>query len=243
MSEPTAIEILVQDPWFLVVHKPVDLLTQAIETLPSLQSRLADQLSAPGLPKPFIGMPHRLDRMTSGTIVVARNQRSLRRLCDQFATRTVVKEYLAWVSGLVPTEGTWVDTMRKVPDEPRAEITSIDQAHARDATLEYRVIQQRTNAHNEPESLLLIRLGTGRMHQIRLQCGSRGFPILGDRLYGSQNTWGPEGQTYREPPIALHAYRLTFHHPKSAEKIAALALPPPNFPWGNPSDLSLATRD
>ncbi|MFM8398192.1 MAG: hypothetical protein ACKOAH_10210, partial [Pirellula sp.] len=73
MPDSKPIEILLEDPWFLVVSKPVDLLTQAIESLPSLQSQLIKQFSLPDTPKPFIGMPHRLDRMTSGTIVVARN--------------------------------------------------------------------------------------------------------------------------------------------------------------------------
>jgi len=241
MPDPMPIEILVDDPWFLVVNKPVDLLTQAIESLPSLQSVLIKQLSLPDAPKPFIGMPHRLDRMTSGTIVVARNQRSLKRLCEQFATRTVTKEYLAWVSGQLPKEGTWEDIMRKVPDEPRAELASPDQEHAKPAKLEYRVLHQRVNCQAQPESLLLIRLGTGRMHQIRLQCASRGYPILGDRLYGSQSTWStcaetdpnhPDQKAFREPPLALHAFRLTFHHPKTAERISAIASHPPNFPWG-----------
>ena len=237
MHDPKAIEILIDDPWFLVVNKPIDLLTQAIDTLPSLQSRLIEQQTNEANPEPFIGIPHRLDRMTSGTVVVARNRKSLRQLCQQFATRIVGKEYLAWVSGNPPSQGAWEDSMRKVPNEPRAELSSLDQEHSRTATLEYRVLRQRTGPQDQLESLLLIQLGTGRMHQIRLQCGSRGFPILGDRLYGSQKPWIPETGTpnpeYREPPIALHAFRLTFHHPQTAERISATAPPPAEFPWGN----------
>jgi RluA family pseudouridine synthase len=237
MPDSKPIEILLEDPWFLVVSKPVDLLTQAIESLPSLQSQLIKQLSLPDTPKPFIGMPHRLDRMTSGTIVVARNQRALRRLCDQFAVRTVIKEYLAWVSGQPPTQGTWEDIMRKVPDEPRAELATSDQEHAKPASLDYQVLETRLDAQGHTQSLLLIRLGTGRMHQIRLQSASRGHPILGDRLYGSQSAWNildhSDPSRFREPPLALHAYRLTFHHPKTAEKISAIAPPPKNFPWGD----------
>jgi 23S rRNA-/tRNA-specific pseudouridylate synthase len=193
--------------------------------------------------------------MTSGTVVVARNRKSLRQLCQQFATRIVGKEYLAWVSGDPPSEGSWEDSMRKVPNEPRAELSSLDQEHSRTATLEYRVLRQRTGPQNQLESLLLIQLGTGRMHQIRLQCGSRGFPILGDRLYGSQKPWIPEtgipetgtpNPEYREPPIALHAFRLTFHHPQTAERITATAPPPAQFPWGNeplsPSETTVSVR-
>lgn len=230
------IEILLDDPWFLVVNKPVDLLTQAIETIPSLQARLSQQLTRSDSPKPFIGMPHRLDRMTSGTVIVARNQRALRRLCEQFAARTVGKEYLAWVSGEPAREGVWKDWMRKVPQEARAELISEHQQDAKPASLEYRVLKSRIGANNRVESLLMIQLGTGRMHQIRLQCFSRGFPILGDRLYGSESLWGsqttPAGLPFREPPLALHAFRLTFHHPKTAQKVVVSANPPKDFPWG-----------
>ena len=237
MPDSKTIEILIDDPWFLVVNKPIDLLTQAIDTLPSLQSRLIEQLTNDAAPKPFIGIPHRLDRMTSGTVVVARNRKSLRQLCQQFAARIVGKEYLAWVSGNPPSHGSWEDSMRKVPNEPQAELCSLEQEHSRTATLEYRVLRQRTGPQEQLESLLLIQLGTGRMHQIRLQCGSRGFPILGDRLYGSWCKWHPEtasqAPVYREPPIALHAHRLTFHHPQTAVSVAAVAPLPSAFPWGN----------
>jgi 23S rRNA-/tRNA-specific pseudouridylate synthase len=156
MPDSKPVEILLDDPWFLVVNKPIDLLSQAIESLPSLQSQLIKQLTLPDAPKPFIGMPHRLDRMTSGTIVIARNQRALRRLCDQFAARTVTKEYLAWVSGQLPIEGTWEDIMRKVPDEPRAELATLDQEHAKPASLDYRVLQTRFDSQGQTQSLLLI---------------------------------------------------------------------------------------
>jgi RluA family pseudouridine synthase len=239
MPDRKPIEILLDDPWFMVVNKPVDLLTQAIETIPSLQAILIQQFSVPDAPKPFVGMPHRLDRMTSGTVVVARNQRALRRLCDQFAARSVVKEYLAWVAGNPPQSGTWEDTMRKIPDQAQAQLCGPDQQNAKPARLDYRVLESRVNPHRQTESLLLIQLGTGRMHQIRLQCSSRGFPILGDRLYGSTSLWGtglgPTGSPLREPAIALHAYRLTFHHPKTAERVSVMASPPKDFPWQDPS--------
>jgi RluA family pseudouridine synthase len=238
LPESNPIEILIEDPWFLVVNKPVDLLTQAIDTIPSLQSRLIEQLSSPKLPKPFVGIPHRLDRMTSGTVVVARNQRSLRRLCDQFAARTIGKEYLVWVSGQPAMQGTWEDYLRKIPDQPKAELCDPDQEHAKPANLDFQVLTTRTRSCDQVESLLKIRLGTGRMHQIRLQCASRGFPILGDRLYGSLSLWQQVGPStsgpFREPPMALHAFRLTFHHPKTAECIIGQTNPPSDFPWGDP---------
>lgn len=236
------IEILVDDPWFLVINKPVDLLTQAISGIPNVQSRLVEQL-APTMPStPFIGIPHRLDRMTSGVVVVARNQRSLSRLCAQFASRKVTKDYLAWVQGDIESEGKCIDWMRKVPDVARAELVSQDVEGAREARLSYRKLamipEQPSNPFtvssrqpSGPISLVCIRLETGRMHQIRLQFSSRGHPILGDRQYGSSHSWGDPSRATREPPIALHAARLQFFHPKSGEKMTVHAPPPEEYPW------------
>jgi len=246
------IEILFDDPWFLVINKPIDLLTQAIEGIPNVQSHLIEQL-APTMPSiPFIGIPHRLDRMTSGVVVIARNKTSLSRLCEQFASRKVSKDYLAWVQGDIEVEGDWVDWMRKVPDVALAELVSQDVEGAREARLSYRklaMIPEEPCSTNPEEysgtaagsglprkatgpiSLVRIRLETGRMHQIRLQFSSRGYPILGDRQYGSSYRWGLPGRETREPPVALHAARLQFFHPKTGEKMTVHAPPPTEYPW------------
>jgi RluA family pseudouridine synthase len=236
------IEILVDDPWFLVINKPVDLLTQAIAGIPNVQSRLIEQLT-PTMPStPFIGIPHRLDRMTSGVVVVARNQRSLSLLCAQFASRKVTKDYLAWVQGDIASEGEWIDWMRKIPDVAQAELVSRDVDGVREARLSYRKLAMtpkepshipRTTEKKSsaPVSLVCIRLETGRMHQIRLQFSSRGYPILGDRQYGSSHSWGDPSRETREPPIALHAARLQFFHPKTGEKMTVHAPPPSEYPW------------
>ena len=93
------IEILLESSWFLVINKPSGVLTQAVPGIDSVQTLLVRQLQDkdPEAPKPFIGIPHRLDRVTSGAMVVARNQRALRRLSDQFAARKVNKIYHAMV--------------------------------------------------------------------------------------------------------------------------------------------------
>jgi 23S rRNA pseudouridine1911/1915/1917 synthase len=135
---PVLITVLHEDAWFLVVNKPVHLLTQAPEGIPSLQAQLLVQHAREGAPKPFIGIPHRLDRMTSGAVVIARNQRALRRLCDQFAARTIEKVYLAWVHGTPKPSDTFVDSMRKVENEPRAEIVDSSEEGSRTASLSYR---------------------------------------------------------------------------------------------------------
>jgi len=229
---PVVIPVLLEDSWFLVVNKPVHLLTQAPDGIPSLQAQLLAQFSREGGPKPFIGIPHRLDRMTSGSVVIARNQRALRRLCDQFAARTIDKIYLAWVHGTPKPSDTFVDSMRKVENEPRAEIVDPSEEGSRTASLSYRVLGTRTGLNGQSESLVEVQLGTGRMHQIRLQFASRGYSILGDSLYGSEVSWGDRPEYFRESPMALHAATLSFAHPKTAERILVRAPVPAGYPWG-----------
>jgi RluA family pseudouridine synthase len=233
------IEILVEDSWFLVISKPANLLSQAPATIASVQSILIEQLASQMANTPFIGLPHRLDRMTSGVMVVARNQRALKRLCEQFASRKVTKEYLAWVHGDLPDHGSWQDFVRKVPDVARGEMVEADNPEGRLATLDFECLARRASDSQNPgasesnamQSLARIRLGTGRMHQIRLQFGERGHSVLGDSLYGSHSLWGNGSMATREPPIALHAFRLGFFHPKSSEPVSVQASPPSEFPW------------
>lgn len=237
------IEILLEDPWFLVINKPPHLLSQALPTIPSVQSQLIEQLADRMPSTPFVGIPHRLDRMTSGVMVIARNQRALKRLCEQFASRKVSKQYLAWVHGIVPESARWQDSMRKVPDQPRAEMVAAESEDGRIAALSFERLQirdaiasGRLDAHGQAEthgsrSLVKVQLETGRMHQIRLQFGARGHAILGDALYGSDCPWGERHSDWREPPIALHAFRLQFFHPKTGEATSVCAKPPREFPW------------
>lgn len=237
------IEILLDDPWFLVINKPIDLLTQAPEAIPSVQSQLVVQLQPSMINTPFIGIPHRLDRMTSGVLVVARNQRALRRLCDQFAARTVRKEYVAWVEGAVePSQGIWSDWIRKIPDVSRAECVEPDAEGGRIAELEYQVLARAHEHADRDVSLVRIGLKTGRMHQIRIQFGSRGHPVVGDRLYGGREWVDSSAHPTREPRLALHAWRLEFHHPKTAERVEVSAPIPSTPPWNHADWSGIAER-
>ena len=228
------IDILIDDPWFLVINKPIDLLTQAVVGIPSVQSILIEQLQT-GASTPFIGIPHRLDRMTSGVLVVARNQRALRRLCDQFAARSVQKEYLAWVLGDLPERGDWTDWIRKIPDVAKAELAEPHAEGARVAELGFEAIDRRTLASGQRVCLVRVVLKTGRMHQIRIQFASRGHPVLGDTTYGGGVAFARQDRETREPMLALHAFRLQFSHPKTAERVTAEASPPSFYPWNLPA--------
>jgi RluA family pseudouridine synthase len=242
------IEVLIEDPWFLVVNKPIDLLTQAVVGVPSVQSQLIEQLRV-SASNPFVGIPHRLDRMTSGVMVVARNQRALRRLSEQFAARSVRKEYLAWVFGNVEEQGLWTDWIRKIPDVAKAELVEPDVDGARLAELEFETLDRRfiglqvlttgeqsqvSQPRQKETSLVRVALKTGRMHQIRIQFASRGHPILGDATYGGGIDFARQERETREPMLALHASRLEFSHPKTGERVVTQAPTPESFPWNLP---------
>ncbi|MCA9194802.1 MAG: RNA pseudouridine synthase [Planctomycetales bacterium] len=217
------IRILVDEPHFLLVDKPAGLLTQAIPGIPDLQKiltvQIKQQLDHSG--QPFIGLPHRLDRGTSGVLLVARNARSLTRLSEQFHSRKIEKFYLAILEGKLPQNlGTWEDFVRKIPDHPQAEVTQASVPGSKYATLTVRTI-----LHHASVTLVLIRLLTGRMHQIRVQAASRGTPVFSDTLYGSQlacpfqspNLESSDfGSISNTLPLPLHALRIEFRHPQTA---------------------------
>lgn len=217
----TGLTIIFEDDQILVVNKPAGIGTQAPRQFDSLEARVRNYLKnslESEFPdrEPYLGIPHRLDRCASGAIVFAKRKKAAQRLAKQFERREIGKTYIATVSGIVETNsGTWTDCIRKIPNEPKAEIVTADQADAKRATLSFEVIQR-----NERLSQLRIQLETGRMHQIRIQCAMRNHPILGDTLYESSQRFGPVVTHERERHIALHAKRLSFRHPKTREEVS-----------------------
>ncbi len=210
------LSVLFEDNHTLAVNKPAGLATQAPPAYPSLEGLARDYLRQkyhkPG--KVYLGVPHRLDRPVSGVVLFARQTRSAQRLAEQFRTRQVRKVYWALVDTpageLPPEEGTWEDWLVKVPDQARGERAEPGAPGARQALLHFRRV------HAGPEGALLrIELETGRMHQVRIQAASRGWPIRGDELYGSRQPFGSG--------IALHARTLVFLHPVRYEPVRVSA--------------------
>lgn len=248
--ESPPLAILHEESHFMVLDKPVGLFTQAAAGVDSVQTRLTEQIKRrdqhAGVP--FVGLPHRLDRGTSGVILIARNQRALSRFGDQFQSRKIGKYYLAAVVGELPTEPEnahpenvpieWSDYIRKVPDQPIAEICDATTEGAKLAQL---TVQPLATAGGV--TLLLIKLHTGRMHQIRIQAASRGLRILGDLTYGGPEFFDIQDEvdveTNGEPAggdgdlasMALHALRLEIRHPQTAKPMAFTASPPAT--WEN----------
>src|SRR5262245_25266763 len=214
-------EILFEDNHCLAIAKPAPLLTQAPPGIPSLEAEvrayLKERYHKPG--HVHLGIPHRLDRPVSGVVLFARNTKAARRLAEQFQKHQVRKVYWAAVEGDVqPAESRWEDWLLKLPEEARSERVEANTPGARHAVLAYRRLR------SGPDwTLLEIEPQTGRMHQIRAQAAGRGWPILGDVLYGSRRFFGPPAELPRDRVIALHARSLTFLHPIRYEPITLTA--------------------
>jgi 23S rRNA pseudouridine1911/1915/1917 synthase len=221
-------QILLETDRILAVCKPGGLLTQAPSGIDSMEVRIRRYLGETRgrAGKVYLGVPHRLDRPASGVLVFAKDKSAARCLAEQFQRRQVVKVYRVLVTGRVrPERGTWQDWMRKVPGEARSEICEGSCGGAQAAILHYQCL-----ASGERDSLLEVRLDTGRSHQIRVQSACRGHPVLGDELYGSRVFFGPRTEDPRSRWIALHAWRLEVLDPDSQKPLTIEAAPPSDWP-------------
>jgi RluA family pseudouridine synthase len=221
------LDILFESDAMLAVNKPSGLLTQAAHGIDSLELRVKSYLSGKsdsdiregGVSGIYLGVPHRLDRPVSGVILFGKTSRATHRLSEQFENRQIDKTYWGVVSGkVVENEGTWIDYMRKIPNRPVAEIVQPINPDAREAILHYKIIKQ-FDLNNHPFTHLEIKLETGRMHQIRLQCATHGHSILGDATYNSTFPFGENFNDDRCREIALHARSISFNNPTTREQI------------------------
>jgi 23S rRNA pseudouridine1911/1915/1917 synthase len=209
--------ILLEEPTFLVVNKPTGLLSQSTFGVDSLLFQVRRYLTVRdgNSIAPFVELPHRIDRGTSGIVLVARNRNALRQFSEQFHSRKIAKSYLVAISGTPELEShRWHDWMRKIPDVAKAELVASDVEGAREAIMSYRLLFRTQNA-----SVHRVQLETGRMHQIRLQFASRGMPVLGDSAYGSHVPWTPAPRHDHDEHFALHAASIVFRHPKDGRTI------------------------
>jgi 23S rRNA pseudouridine1911/1915/1917 synthase len=156
------------------------------------------------------GIVHRLDRYTSGVLLVAKNDAAHQRLSEQFASRRVEKTYLAMVHGKVKLDTGRIE--KPIARDPRQRVRMTARlTHGRTAWTEYRVLR-RFNAF----TFLEVRIGTGRTHQIRVHLSSIGHPVVGDRLYGAPATIAGKSTL---PRYFLHAHRIRFAQPSSGEPV------------------------
>ncbi len=216
--EAMTLDVVFEDDFLLVINKPAGLVVHPAPgnwsgTL--LNGLLARDGDAALLPR--AGIVHRLDKDTSGLMVVARKRHIMDELVKMIAARTVNRQYIALA------HGSWTGPATRRVDLPvgrdprnrlRMAVVDLDKHAGKTATTDISLLQS-----NEGHCLVRCKLHTGRTHQIRVHMAALGHPLLADELYGGQAGGGLERQ-------ALHAFRLAFVHPVTGEALEFNSPPP-----------------
>lgn len=221
---PIPLDILYEDEAIIIINKPAGLVVHpapghADDTLVNALLAHCDTLAGiGGIQRP--GIVHRLDKDTTGAIVVAKTDAALQHLQAQLKAKTARREYLGVVYGAPASEGGTIDKPigRHRIDRQKMAITSEDRG-GRTAVTHWSVEERIGNY-----TLIRFQLETGRTHQIRVHAADMGHPIVGDPVYSSGHSIG-----VNLPGQALHAWKLTLQHPTSEETIVATAPHPETF--------------
>jgi 23S rRNA pseudouridine1911/1915/1917 synthase len=215
--------ILYEDNHLIAVNKmPADLVQGDASGDETLADRVRDYLKKKYAKEGnvFLGIPHRLDRPTSGIVIFARTDKALSRLSELFREGGVSKIYWAIVAERPPREeDTLVHWLRRNPAQNKSWVVADAGGGAREARMSYRLLLSLERYH-----LLEIVLYTGRHHQIRAQLHAIGCHIKGDLKYGSPRS-NPGGG------IHLHARQVTLVHPVKKTPLLIVADPPPDALW------------
>ena len=216
--------ILYEDSDLIVLDKPAGLVVHpapghAADTLVNaLLHHCADLQGIGGELRP--GIVHRLDKDTSGVLVVAKNEQAVADLVAQFSAHTVEKEYLALVWGAPRKPAGLIELPigRHPVQRKKMAVT----ARGRPAATRYETLAASPRA-----ALLRVRIATGRTHQIRGHLAHLGHPVVGDATYGRARRGLPEGLAI--PRQMLHAHILKIAHPRDGRPLVFTAPPPPDF--------------
>jgi 23S rRNA pseudouridine1911/1915/1917 synthase len=218
-------QILYEDNHLLIVDKPADWIVQGAQSgqqslLESAKEYIRSEYHKPGAV--YLGVVSRLDGPVTGVVPFARTSKAAARLSEQFRDRKPSKVYLAMVEGIPQSQsGKLEHSLVRKPEATKTRLALDTDYDAMRAILNYRTICSR-----ERESLLEVELVTGRKHQIRCQLAAMGWPIVGDKLYGSRESF-PHG-------IALHCGRLSLEHPTTKKSIDVSAPLPLYWPaWAH----------
>lgn len=215
------LDLVFEDEHMVVVNKPRGLVVHPAPGNPdktlvnALLAHCNDWSGIGGVSRP--GIVHRLDKDTSGLMVVAKHDAAHQALSQQFAQRSVIKIYLALVHGIAqPKRGRINQPLARHPKD-RLRMACLD--GGKPALTDYEVLRPLGGSH----SLLELRLHTGRTHQIRVHLAWLGYPIVADPIYGrSGPTFGLTGQ-------ALHSTRLALSHPVDGRQLEFHAEMPPDM--------------
>jgi 23S rRNA pseudouridine1911/1915/1917 synthase len=200
-------KIIFEDPNLIVLSKPAGLLSQGEH---KGDDNLVDWLRL-YLGRPYVGLVHRLDRNTSGIMVVAKRTKAAQRLTSSLQEGEIERTYLAWLIGTLQNPARWVHQLRKLEKNNLVKVVT---SGGKEAVLGVRPISK-LNWQGTTLTLAEFKLETGRSHQIRVQAAHEGFPLLGDVKYGFSS------QAFKNAPpfsrVALHSFHLEFPHPISHE--------------------------
>ncbi|MEO0395161.1 MAG: RluA family pseudouridine synthase [Cyanobacteria bacterium P01_A01_bin.137] len=229
IAQAIPLDILYEDEYLVVVNKPAGMVVHPAPGHPNgtlvnaILAHCGDQLTGVGgVQRP--GIVHRLDKDTTGAMVVAKTEPVLHHLQGQIQAKTAQRDYLGVVFGVpkLPENRSWGTTDAPIGRHPKERkkmaVVPIEKGGRRAVTHWH--VQERLGNY----TLLHYRLETGRTHQIRVHSAMMGHPIVGDTVYGAGRSVGVKlsGQ-------ALHARQLTLTHPITGETVVAIAPLPPNF--------------
>jgi 23S rRNA pseudouridine1911/1915/1917 synthase len=204
--------ILFEDTHLIVLSKPAGLLSQGeIQG----EANLVDWARG-HVGRNYVGLVHRLDRNTSGLMVLAKRTKSAQRLTESLQKGTLTRAYRAWLIGTMPELGKtrqWKHFLFKNEKTNQVRVVAASFPSAKAAILNVTPIEL-GKWENQTLTLAEFVLETGRSHQIRAQSAAEGFPLLGDLKYGEKANQG-----LRFPRPALHSFRLSFDHPMSRERM------------------------
>ena len=198
-------EVLFEDQHLIVLAKPAGLLSQGESTG---DMNVVDWLRE-RFGRPYVGLVHRLDRNTSGAMVVAKRTKAANRLTEALKKGELERTYLAWLVGKLAQPVRWSHRLEK---NEATNVVRVVRSGGKEAALTVKPVGQ-----GQWEGLALtlaeFSLETGRSHQIRVQAAHEGLPLLGDTKYGMRQ--GQAGLAFGRP--ALHSHRISFPHPMSGE--------------------------
>lgn len=229
-AEDIPLDVVYEDQSIAVIHKPTGMVVHPAAGNPSgtlvnaLLHRFGSLSSVGGVARP--GIVHRLDKETSGLMVVALSDAAHHALAAAFANRHIQKLYLAVVAGRPARVHSAIRTRIGRHPVDRKRMAVLDPPHGREAATDCTLVQHCGDGPTKGASLVVCRLHTGRTHQIRVHMHHLGHPILGDPVYSR-----PPARN-AAPRLLLHAWHLGFAHPISGEPLAFTAPPEPAFdPW------------
>lgn len=213
------LSILKETKDYIIVNKPGGLITERNPFEDSLETQVYDYLGA-SQKQVFLGVVHRLDRVTSGVVLFAKKKSALKYFNQLFESKTIQKTYLAICNRPIETpKAKLIHYLGKDLKQKKAIVYKEQKAGSKKCELSY----ARVGVSGE-YTLLQVSPKTGRFHQIRAQLSFLNLPIYGDTLYGSTDK-------YQNKAVCLHAYSLEFTDFNSTEKVKIHAPIPSYTPW------------